>query len=364
MNILQIASNMKKNGPALVVYDLAHGLAEQGHNVYIASAEGELAHQLEHENIHFIHIPIERVPGSKLKQIASYIPNAIKAYDLLKECIVDNKIEIINSHQPISNIYAKRLSKRYGIPFVTTSHNVYPDNFWNRTYVSGDHVVAVSEKVLNNSISRFHVPENRITCICNGINPNRLKVEQRFKSDGKFVIGTMAGLRKQKALDNLIKAFALFHNECSESKLVIAGSGTEEAYLKSVVHELGISESVEFWGFRSDVANVLSSFDVFALSSEYEGLPISMLEAMALKIPVVVTAVGGVPEVIENQKNGLMVKYMDNEEMAQYFERLYADKPFRNHIGNAGYQTICEKYNYLSMSKQYFDVYELLLAYQ
>lgn len=362
MNILQIVSNMKKNGPALVVYDLVHGLAEQGHNVYIASAEGELAHQLKYENIHFIHIPIERIHGNKLKQVVSYLPNALKAYNLLKKCIMDNKIDIINSHQPIPNIYAKRLSKQCGIPFVTTSHNVYSNSFWNRTYVSGNHVIAVSEKVLNNSISRFHVPENRITCIYNGINPNRLKINQQYKSNGKFVIGTIAGLRKQKSLDNLIKAFALFHNKFCESKCVVAGSGDEEAYLKSLVHELGISEAVEFWGFRSDVANVLASFDVFALSSEYEGLPISMLEAMALKIPVVVTAVGGVPEVIVNQKNGLMIKYMDNEAMAQYFERLYIDEAFRKKIGTAGYQTVCEKYNYLSMSQKYLSIYELLLS--
>lgn len=364
MNILQIVSNMKKNGPALVVYDLAHGLAEQGHSVYIASAEGELAYQLEYENIHFVHIPIERIQGNKLKQIVSYLPNALKAYNLLSKCIIENKIEIINSHQPIPNIYAKRLSKQYGIPFVTTSHNVYQDSFWNRTYVSGDHVIAVSEKVLNNSISRFHVSKNRITCIRNGINPNRLKINQHYKSNGKFVIGTIAGLRKQKALDNLIKAFALFHNKFCESKCVIAGSGAEEAYLKSLSYELGISESVEFWGFRSDVANVLASFDVFALPSEYEGLPISMLEAMALKIPVVVTAVGGVPEVIVNQKNGLMIKYRDNETMAKYFELLYTDELFRKQIGNAGYQTISEKYNYLSMSQQYLSIYELLCSNQ
>lgn len=364
MNILQILSNMKKNGPALVVYDLAHGLAEQGHNVYIASAEGDLAHQLEHENIHFIHIPIERIQGCKMKQIESYLPNAIKTYSLLKKSILENKIAIINSHQPIPNIYAKILSNRFEIPFVTTSHNVYQDNFWNRTYVSGDHVIAVSKEVLNNSITRFHIPNNRITCIYNGINPNRLKKNQQYNFNNKFVIGTIAGLRKQKALDNLIKAFSLFHNKFCESKCIIVGTGAEETYLRSLACELGVLEVVEFWGFRSDVANVLASFDVFALSSEYEGLPISMLEAMALKIPVVVTAVGGVPEVIVNQENGLMVKYKDNEMMAKYFELLYLDELFRKQIGNAGYQTILEKYNYLSMSQQYLKIYESLLSNQ
>ena len=341
MNILQIVSNMKKNGPAMVVFDLSYGLAEMGHTVYIAAGNGELEKEIKHPNIHFVHIPIERVNGNIIKQVCSYVVNGILTYSRLKTLIREKNIEIINSHQPIPNIYAKNLSRQGGIPFVTTSHNVYQDSFLNRTYVSGDHVIAVSEKVLNNSISKFRVSKDRITCICNGINPNRLKITQYYKSNGKFVIGTIAGLRKQKALDNLIKAFALFHNKFCESKCVIVGSGAEEAYLKSLACELEISESVEFWGFRSDVANVLASFDVFALSSEYEGLPISMLEAMALKIPVVVTAVGGVPEVIVNQKNGLMIKYMDNETMAKYFERLYIDELFREQIGNAGYQTIC-----------------------
>ena len=359
-----MASNMKKNGPAMVVFDLSWGLAEMGHDVYIAAGDGELVSELKHPKIHFVHIPIDRVLGNRAKRLVSYSINGVSAYNQLKKLIHEKKIDIINSHQPISNLYAKRLSRIYNIPFVTTSHNVYQPGFLNNTYVSGDHVIAVSEKVYNNSIVKFNVSKDRITCVPNGINPYRLIPDQPISYGNKFVIGTLAGLRKQKALDKMILAFDDFHKKVPDSVLVIAGEGEERGKLESLVNELGLDDAVDFLGFRNDSANVLAGLDIFTLSSEYEGLPISMLEAMALKIPVVVTAVGGVPEVIVSQKNGLMIKYMDNEMMAKYFELLYIDEPFRKQIGNAGYQTICEKYNYLSMSQQYLNIYELLLSNQ
>lgn len=357
MNILQILSNIKKNGPALVVFDLAYGLAEQGHVIYIASAYGELAQQITHPNIHYFHIPTERISGNKLKSIFQYIYSAIRTYYLLKECILENEIDVINSHQPIPNMYAKKLSRKMKIPFVTTSHNVYSRSIMNRTYVSGDYVVAVSEKVLNNSVSLFGVPRNRIVCIRNGINLKRLVIDNPVRFKDKFVIGTVAGLRKQKALDKLIESFAKFKIHYDDSLLIICGEGEKKFELQELVAKLGMQESVLFWGFRDDISNVISSFDVFALSSEYEGLPVSMLEAMALERPVVATSVGGIPEVINNMENGLLIEYGNVEAMAKAFETLYESNDLRNEITRNAYNILKNKYSYIEMAKQYVEIY-------
>lgn len=362
MNILQIVSNMKKNGPAMVVFDLAHGLAELGHTVYIAAGDGELVQEIKNQNIHFIHIPIERISlGNKAKQTYLYARNGIFAYIELRNLIEKNDIDIINSHQPIPNIYAKVLSKNLHINFVTTSHNIYSKGFLSNTYVSGDYVIACSDKVYENSIINFGVPKERITCIRNGVNPARLTPAEPITFIGKFVIGTIAGLRKQKALDNLIKAFSIFHSRVQASVLVIAGIGEEEENLKSLAKELRINDSVYFLGFKGNVADVLSGLDVFALSSEYEGLPISMLEAMVMKVPVVVTPVGGIPWVIKNEYNGLLCECKDVIQMANAFYRLYKDNSFSHSIAEAGYRSIIEEFSYKKMAEQYFSVYEKLI---
>lgn len=361
MNILQIASNMKKNGPAMVVYDLSWGLAEIGHKVFVAAGEGELVSKLTHQNIEFIHIPIDRVKGKTHRQLITYVSNGLKTYKQLKKLIRDENIEIINSHQPVPNLFAKLLSKTCKIPFVTTSHNIYQKGFISNTYVSGDHVVAVSQKVYENSLNKFNVPKEKITCIPNGINPDRLATDNPINYAGKFVIGTLAGLRKQKALDKLIFAFSIFQKAVPEAMLVIAGSGEEENKLRRLVQDQKLDNNVDFLGFRNDTANVLSGINLFALSSEYEGLPISMLEAMAMRIPVVVTAVGGIPEVITDGENGLLCKYGNYKEMAQKFFIIYKDIDARSMIAEKGYETVLNQFDYHIMANSYFDIYKSLL---
>ena len=358
MNILQIASNMKNNGPAMVVYDLSYGLAEMGNNVYIAAAYGELVEKISHPNIHYINLPTDRLKCGKIKKIYYYSKNCIKTYYLLKKIIKNKKIDIINSHQPISNIYAKMLSKNARIPFVTTSHNIYKKSILNKTYVSGDHVIACSDEVYKNSIETFNVKREKITCIRNGINPTRLKTSKAIDNNRKYTIGTLAGLREQKSLDNLIKSFNEFHKKITNSQLLIAGEGEEENKLKKLAKELKLNNSIIFYGFADNPADILSRIDIFALSSKYEGLPISLLEAMSMKVPVVATAVGGIPWLIKDNHNGMLCEYGNLEEMANKFYLLYNDKSLSKRIAEKGYDTIIDNYSYKKMAKQYYLVYE------
>lgn len=204
---------------------------------------------------------------------------------------------------------------------------------------------------------RFNVPKDKITCVPNGINPHRLVPDQPISYGDKFVVGTLAGLRKQKALDKMILAFHKFHQKVPNSVLVIAGEGEERNKLEALVKELGLDDAVDFLGFRNDSANVLSGLDVFTLSSEYEGLPISMLEAMAMKIPVVVTAVGGIPEVIHSGENGVLCEYDDITALSEGIYALYQDKNYRRKLSENGYRTIENYFDYHSMARSYLEIY-------
>lgn len=346
----------------MVVFDLSYGLAEMGHQVYIAAGEGNLINEIDHPNIHFVHIPIERIQGNTVKQVILYINNCISAYLKLKKLVREERINIINSHQPIPNIYARILSKKMKIPFVTTSHNVYKKNCLTKTYVSGNHVIACSDKVYDNSIRHFNVSSYRISCVRNGINPARLKSTNPIIFSDKFVIGTLAGLRKQKSLDNLIKAFYIFHKRVPNSILVIAGEGKEKHNLQKIASELEIKNEVVFLGFKDNASDVFSGLNIFALSSEYEGLPISMLEAMAMKVPVVVTAVGGIPWVIKNKVNGIICDYGNVDQMAESFYSIYKNKNYSSTLANNGYQTVISEFSYKKMAKQYLDIYKMLMS--
>lgn len=361
-NILHITSNLKKNGPAFVVFDIASGLNELNQNVFVASSDGELSEQLVNMGVKFIKIPINRINNKpNIIRFSNYLKNGIKTYKILSTLIKKENIDIINSHQPIPNIFAKLLSRKYKIPFITTSHNIYEKGFLSNTYNSGDIVVAVSDKVLNNTLELFKVPKEKAICIPNGINPSRLEITEKLKFNSSFIIGTVAGLRKQKSLDIMIKAFKKFNLICPDARLVICGEGSELNYLKQIVNSCDLENRVIFLGFRSDIANVISAFDIFALSSSFEGLPISMLEALVLKKPVVATKVGGIPEVIVDKYNGLLVDCNNIDELAQKFCELYNDVSLRDKISSNGYKTVIKQFSYKTMALNYLQVYSKLI---
>lgn len=364
LNILQIVSNLDRNGPAYVVNDLASGLVEMGHKVVIASSGGSLEESLSSEILK-VYIPIGRKKGKS--KLLKYLLNAVKSYVILCRCIKENNINIINAHQPIPIILGKLVSIRTRKVFVTTSHNVYDKKMINRTYTIGDKVVAVSDKVRNNTIEVFKISPNKVITISNGINPAHMlyskdKCASDFnKGQDEFLFGTIAGLRKQKSLDILLKSFASVCEDMKNAKLVICGDGSERDNLMKLTNELGLVDKVKFLGFRNDIGYVLKNIDVFCLSSQYEGLPISMLEAMALKIPVIVTDVGGIPEVIEDGKNGIMVKKNDINSLANAIKMMYELDDIKTKIAEEGYRTIEMKFSYKIMAAKYAFLYNDLV---
>jgi glycosyltransferase involved in cell wall biosynthesis len=108
-----------------------------------------------------------------------------------------------------------------------------------------------------------------------------------------------------------------------------------EAELRALVQELGLEETVMFTGMRTDVYRLLPGFDVFALSSRYEGLPIALLEAMATGVACVATRVGGIPEVVVHGREGLLVEPADPGVLAAALEKLVVDDPLRDALGHA-----------------------------
>lgn len=148
------------------------------------------------------------------------------------------------------------------------------------------------------AVSRsWWVPTQRLGYIPNGVSVEHDAIARAAPQGRTIVIGTVAGLRPEKNLARLLQAFALARAQ-HDIRLVIVGDGTERAALLARAAELGIAGSVEFTGYLSNPQARLREFDLFALSSNTEQLPLAMLEAMALGIPVVSTSVGDVPIIV------------------------------------------------------------------
>lgn len=226
-------------------------------------------------------------------------------------------------------------------------------------------IVAISTDV-KRELESAGIRSDKIIIIDNGIalvdnNGTSARIDARGRlglAETDLVIGCVASLTVEKAHKDLIHAFAVLASIKPAAKLVIVGDGDQLDSLIQIVAELNLEGRVCFIGRRNDVRLLCHAFDVFALVSYAEGLPMAMLEAMAEKIPVVVSSVGAIPDVIDDGKNGLLVEPGDVEMIAKAILTLLDNHDMRICLGASGYMTIVDKYSSRRMARDYERFYQ------
>lgn len=158
----------------------------------------------------------------------------------------------------------------------------------------------------------------------------------------KPVIGFVGRLTPQKGLRYLISAVALLNDRMPGVKLVVAGSGEERVPLIRFAHQLGVADSIDFLGYRPNVAEVLRNVDIFVLPSVWEGFPYVLLEAMMMKKPIIASEIFGIREIIEHKKSGVLVKPRDPESLACAIENLLCHRDIAQQLGFNAHRRVLE----------------------
>ena len=210
--------------------------------------------------------------------------------------------------------------------------------------------VAESERV-SGILNRACDPKRTIV-IHNGVDAN---VPMATRIDGAEPAVVAVG-RLQRPKDPLTLARAL-HGIQVRFSAVIVGEGPDRPRLAAEIRRLGLEQSVVLVGDRSDVADMLAQADVFVLSSTSEGLPLSILEAMAAALPVVASSVGGVPEAVEDGETGLLVPPRDPVRLAAALERLLVDPELRRRLGSNGRDRVREQFGLEAFRQAHVAVY-------
>jgi glycosyltransferase involved in cell wall biosynthesis len=263
--------------------------------------------------------------------------------------------------------YAARMARRVGLIYTEHSEaDVFrAAGIWRPAgtgLIRGcDAVVGVSERVSAALRSHFRVNPNRIRTIQNGVDFGRFETVSGERTaarrelgidDGAFVIGHVANFRRNKNHIFLLKAFLKAFERRENVKLVLLGQGfpadseNSEPAIRAFVQDNGLESTVHLLGYRPDVPRVMSALDLFCLVSHKEGLPLSVLEAMASGLPVVVTDIDGLKEVVEAEVNGLRVAPDDVEGLTGALRRLCADSALRRRLGDAGRKSARERYSF------------------
>lgn len=210
--------------------------------------------------------------------------------------------------------------------------------------------VVVPSHYLAEVVASWGVERDRIDVVPNGIDIE--DVPPSRSPSGDPTILTAARLVTWKGIDHLIRAFATVRSRIPAARLVVLGDGPERARLQELARALQVDRAVEFGGHvpRSVVLRRLSSADVFALPSAYEGLPHVVLEALAAGCPVVAGAAGGTVEVIRDGLDGLLVRFGDTEALATALERLLTDPAFASQLGERGRRRVADAYSWSTTS--------------
>ena len=302
-------------------------------------------------------------------------PRIIKG---LMALIKEREIDIIHTHLYHANMYGRAAALAARVPVVATEHNVYKSYKKKRSVINRllakrtDSMIAVSMAVKDEICKRDSIDPAKVEVIYNGIEVERFKVpDAEEKRRAKvalglepdiIVAGTISRLSKQKGHTYLLRAFADLTRSFPELKLLVVGSGPLEDELKSQAEKLGLSESVIFTGARRDVPEILKALDIFVMPSLWEGFPVSLLEAFATGLPVVVSPVGGVVDAVKDRVSGLYVEPEDVDGLVAQISKLLKDNEMATGLGTEARKVVEESFSVSCMVDSLAELYTDVLA--
>jgi glycosyltransferase involved in cell wall biosynthesis len=230
--------------------------------------------------------------------------------------------------------------------------------------------IAVSQSIKSDLVEYYGLPSGRIEVIPNGVDlrdlqpaTQRSDMLRALSLPPEVVLIIAAGrMTEQKGHRYLLAAIAQIYSDFPTLHCVLAGDGPLRGTLENEARSLGISERVHFAGFRSDVPDLLAAADLYVLCSISEGMPIGLLEAMALGRAVVASAVNGVTEVVRHQVDGLLVPPADPGSLSQAIRELLTNLSLRRRLAEAGRERVAQDFTAEKMALRVADLYRARLA--
>ncbi len=360
MRVLQIISTIGYYGAESVVSGLAGDLHSRGVGVAVCI----LTSRTQRSCVVADKALQLGIPALEICCSGKFDWQAIRA---LRRFIREQKITIIHAHNYKSNFYALLAACGLNMRFISTCHNWTNATRSLRFYAALDRMVlhrfsrtiAVSGPIAR-SLLAAGVPPERIFRIDNGIDLQQFEnISVALSSE--ITAGTASRLVPEKGLADLLQAAKEILAQYQNVRFLIAGEGPARAQLEKLATELGIDSHVTFSGFCTDMPRFYAAIDVFVLPSHNEGMPMSVLEAMAASKPVIVTRVGELPRMI-TEETGFLIVPGDRDALCKALAILIEDRELRTKMGHAAAQRAQESFSLRSMADSYFNIYQEISA--
>lgn len=297
----------------------------------------------------------------------------------LTALLARNRFPIVHCHLMASNFIGKPIARILGVPvLINHDHSDGSDRMHRPMLLAADrwanrlssHVLAVAETTREFLATRENIAEDRITVVVNGVdvgrfhrNPDRaasLRGELGIPPEGSVVLG-VGRFYPVKNFSRFLRVAARVVERIPEAWFVLAGSGPEEDTLRRLADELKVTERVRFLGTVADMIPVYSMADVLLITSESEGTPMALLEALAAETAVVAPSFPGIAHVVTHGQEGFLVERDDEEGFARHVASLLEDRSLRQAVADRGLRTVANRFSAEAMTREVEAVYARLL---
>ncbi|MBU3180279.1 glycosyltransferase family 4 protein [Clostridium psychrophilum] len=364
--VLHLLSTKTLNGAEKVTLDICTSLDKTIYEPIVVCAGDELKEFFEKESIQSFKINISNLNMREILKLRNLIKN--------------ENINLIHAHDVRASIAAKIASANLKIPVISHIHGEYDwlksksilrfiDRLFREKY---DLSLACSKNVKEfycKCNSKCH--KEKVIALSNSFNFGEInkaniisKKKFEFKNNipiNKYVFGYIGRLIDLKGIDLLIESFNLFQQKHDNSILIIVGDGDQKYNLVNLVTKYNLSTKIYFIGYTRDIYNWLNIFDAFILSSKREGLPLTIFEAMAMKKIAISTSVGGIPELIKNKYNGILIEDRNPQLLMNAMEYVYENKNEAKAIVENAYNHLRLNYSITDYINTLQNIYKGLL---
>ncbi|OGW86281.1 MAG: hypothetical protein A3C35_03685 [Omnitrophica bacterium RIFCSPHIGHO2_02_FULL_46_11] len=366
--ILHLTTHLNIGGITSYIKLLTKEMLKMPYQFFVGSSGGSQQEFLEAQGVHCLIFNI-RTKNELSPKVYLAIPN-------LLNFIRQEKIDLIHAHTRVTQVLAWWLQRFSGIPYVTTCHGFYKRRIGRRLLPAwGDHAIAISKPVEESLLKDFRVKPGKVSTIFNAIdildirkryaqkNPKEIRKDLHLP-DKSRVIGIVARVVQDKGHEYFLKAAAkLILDSFPDVKIIIVGEGPYLESIKKLVQRLKLQNSVHFLGNVNDITYPLSVIDIFVLPAVWrEGFGLSIIEAMAVSKPVIVTNIWALNELVQNRINGLLVEPKDVNGLANAMRELLVDKELYEKVSRNGSEMVEREFSISQMASRVDDLYQRVLS--
>ena len=357
MKILMLTTHLNRGGITSYLYNLSRALLTRGHRVFVASSGGSLVSEFEKEDIKHLSLPINT--KSELS------PKLWRSAARLKKIITRENIRIIHTHTRVTHCVGWWLSRKTGIHHLATAHGYYKVRWGRKIFPAwGEKTVAISPAVKKHLLNDFKLQEKKVEMVFTGVDLEKFSpglseedkiLRRKFGLDGVLTAGMIGRISPEKGHRVFLEAIASLNEP--GVKFILVGSGKKG---ETSVLPFGDDKRVIRIDYLDSV-RALKLIDIFVQPSLQEGLGIALLEAMACGKAVAASRIGGIPSIIDDGRDGLLVAPGEAKNLAGAIQRLLRDKNLRKNLGETARRKVEEKFDVKRMAKEVEALYEELL---